>query len=68
VTSMAIVLLPLILTAITVVAVWRAYAAMADELDQLRVVVARTRSLRPVVGEISAGARRLSSGLSRLSR
>jgi len=60
--------LPLVLTAITLAAVGRAFAQVADEADQLRTAVARVSSLRPVVTEISAGARQLSAGVARLGR
>lgn len=63
-----LVLLPLVLTAITLVAVGRALADVADEADQLRAALARVQSLQPVVVEIGSGARTLSSGLSRLGR
>ncbi len=65
---MALVLLPLVLTVITAVAVWRAYAQVADEVDQLRTVLARANTLRPVVTEISTGLRQLSAGTARLGR
>ena len=67
-TPVALVLLPLVLTAVTLVAVGRAFAQVADEADQLRVVLARVSTLRPVVRDISAGARQLSAGVSRLGR
>lgn len=65
---MALVLLPLVLTVMTLVAVWRAYAQVAEEADQLRTVLARANTLRPVVTEISTGARQLGAGISRLGR
>jgi len=68
VSSMVVVLLPLVLTAVTMVAVWRAYTQVADEADQLRTVLARTNALRPVVKEISAGAKQLNAGIARLGR
>jgi hypothetical protein len=68
VSGMAIVLLPLVLTAITLVAVGRAMAQVADEADQLRAVVARARTMRPVVDEISAGTRQLNATIARLGR
>lgn len=67
-TAMALVLLPLILTAITLVAVGRALAQVADEADQLRTALARVNTLRPVVSDISGGAKRLSAGVARLGR
>lgn len=65
---MALVLLPLVLTAITLVAVWRAFAQVADEADQLRTAMVRLNTLGPMVTEISTGARQLSAGISRLGR
>ena len=63
---MVLVLFPLLLTAVTLVAVGRAMADVADEADQLRTMLARVESLRPVVAEISSGAKALGAGLSRL--
>lgn len=63
-----IVLLPLVLTAVTLVAVARAVARVADEADQLRAALVRVDDLRPVVAEIGTGARRLSASVSRLGR
>jgi hypothetical protein len=65
---MVLALLPLVLTVVTLVAVARAMAQVIDEADQLRTAVARVQTLRPVVAEIGAGARSLSSGLGRLGR
>lgn len=67
-TPMALVLLPLVLTAVTAVAIGRALAQVADEADQLRAVLARVNTLRPVVSDISVGAKRLSAGVARLGR
>lgn len=65
---MVFVLLPLVLTAITLVAVGRAMAQVADEADQLRTALVRVDALRPMVAEIGTGARRLSAGVSQLGR
>lgn len=65
---MVLALLPLVLTAITVVVIVRAWAQMADELDQLRTAVARVDALRPAAAQIGAGARALSDGISQLVR
>ena len=65
---MVVVLLPLVLTAITLVAVVRAVAQVADEADQLRAAVVRVQTLRPVVQDISAGTRQLSATIARLGR
>lgn len=65
---MVAVLFPLVFTAITLVAVGRAMAQVADDADQLRTVLARVQSLRPVVVEIGTGARALGANISRLGR
>lgn len=65
---MTLVLFPLLLTVVTLVAVGRALADVADEAGQLRTVLARVRSLRPEVAEISSAARMLGAGISRLGR
>ena len=63
-----LVLFPVVLVAITLVAVGRAIAQVADEADQLRMVLARVQALRPVVVEIGSGAKSLGVNLSRLGR
>lgn len=63
---MILVLLPLLLTAVTLVALSRAVAQVAEEADQLRMALAQVNALRPAVVEIGESARRLSHGVSRL--
>lgn len=65
---MTLVLFPVVLVAITLVAIGRAIAQVADEADQLRMALARVQSLRPVVVEIGSGAKTLGANLSRLGR
>lgn len=65
---MVFVLLPLVLTVITLVAVWRAFGQVADEADQLRAALARVNTLRPALREVAAGARQLDAGIARLGR
>jgi len=68
VSPMVLVLFPLVLMAVTLVAVGRALADVADEARQLRTVLARVQSLRPLMAEIGSGARTLGAGISRLGR
>ncbi|HEX2700234.1 MAG TPA: hypothetical protein VHM89_08550 [Acidimicrobiales bacterium] len=65
-TPMVVLLLPLVLTAVTLVAVVRMFGEVADEAGQLRVALVRVGTLRPMVREISVGARRLSAGIAEL--
>lgn len=65
---LAFVLLPLVLTAITLVAVGRALGRVADEADQLRAALVRVDEVRPMVVAIGTGARSLGAGIARLGR
>lgn len=65
-TPMVVLLLPLVLTAVTLVAVVRMFGEVADEAGQLRVALVRVGTLRPMVRAISVGARRLSAGIAEL--
>lgn len=65
---MVLALFPVVLIAITLVAVGRAIAQVADQADQLRMVLARVQSLRPVVVEIGSSAKTLGASFSRLGR
>lgn len=63
---MLLVLLPLVLTAATLVAVARAAAQVVEEADQLRVALVQVHALRPAVADIGISARHLAAGMTRL--
>ena len=64
-----VALLALALTVITgaLFVGWRIMAVL-DELQELRVAVARVQTLRPVARDVAFGARQLRSGMGRLGR
>ena len=62
-------LLALVLTVVTgALFVGRRIMAVLDELQEVRVVVARVQTLRPVARDVAFGARQLRSGMGRLGR
>lgn len=66
--AMAAVVVPLLLTAVTMVAVVRALGRAADEADQLRLALLKVSAVRPEVVELAEGVRQLRSGVDRLAR
>ena len=65
---MVFVWVPILLSAVVWVVIFRKAAEALDEAAHLRVVLARVQTLRPVARDVALGARRLQSGLDQLGR
>ena len=63
---MVFVWVPILLSAVLWVVIFRKTAEALDEVAHLRVVLARVQTLRPVARDVTLGARRLQSGLDQL--